>query len=63
MSDCGERLLHVRGLVLDLGVGEAQRRDPRRGVGLVAEAVAGLLRGGAVVAPAIVSTTRPISGQ
>ncbi len=44
---------HVFGLVADLLVGEAQRREPGGGVRLVAAVVAALLRRGAVMAQAV----------
>ena len=43
----------MAGFVLDLVVGEAERGEAGGGVGLEAEGVAGLGRGGAVVAPAV----------
>ena len=49
----GEDVAHVVGFVLDLVVGEAQRSEAGGSVGLVAEGVAGLGGGGAVVAPAV----------
>ena len=55
--------LDVPGLEADLGVGEADWRQARGQVSLVAAPVARLPRGRAVVAQASVSTTTPRSGQ
>jgi hypothetical protein len=48
--DRGERCPHMRGFERHLGVGEAQRGEPARGVRLIAQAIPGLLRRRAVVA-------------
>src|SRR3954469_19911412 len=52
-GDLCKRRFHLPGLVADLCVGEAQARKARPGMGLVAEVVARLLRGSAVVAQAV----------